>query len=92
MRTSDENVWTSSDWRTTRLRWVVGSTTNIVRRFGELLQKKKKTRHAMVRFLATPGNSSGGGTYLVRTRFETHQRGRELQASLGVKTVTKASA
>ena len=54
--------------------------------------EEKKTKNAMVRFLATPGNSSGGGTYLVRTRFETHQRGRELQASLGVKTVTKASA
>ena len=89
----------SPDWRTTRLGWWRDRPLYIVRVrpalvWGELL-RKRETKHAMVRFLATPGVAPGGGTLngkCTELKLEKVGGSYKLHYGVGYSLITMASA
>jgi hypothetical protein len=79
--------------------WLVEGSLYIVRVrpalvWGELL-RKRKTKHAMVRFLATPGVAPGGGTLnwkCTELKLEKVGGSYKLHYGVGYSLITMASA
>lgn len=91
----------SPDWRTTRLGWWRDRPLTLHRPrssgigLGRAAPKEKETKHAMVRFLATPGVAPGGGTLngkCTELKLEKVGGSYKLHYGVGYSLITMASA